>query len=317
MSRFAALAALLPLLTCLGCGGGSGKVGEGPAAPLPPLQVTAIYPSLGDLDLTTLVHAQAISNGLLDPAAGPSGPGAVAIHFRPQLSLDFDGLFVGSDPVLGLDVTKILLGRWEPGLGVVLVPLASVDRVQVGADDIVRLTPAELLGEGQYIVSVNPGVEDLAGRPLQGAAYQTFWIRRIESVPPVVRQTLPTGGVAAGAASATLEIVCSEPIAATSISASTVYVHDVTGGGSVLLTPAPGYPQLKSAADAAVWPSNGHVIVWRGAANLPFGATLRLTVEGEDAPPAGSPPDPDWIEDINGNALAETLVRDYQTAAGP
>ena len=69
--------------------------------------------------------------------------------------------------------------------------------------------------------------------------------------------------------------------------------------------------------EGSALPSNGNAVTWRAANGLPYGATLRVTVEGKDIPPGGGAHDLHWIFDLAQNALAKSKVLTFQTEDAP
>lgn len=307
---------LVAVALAASCGGGRGDPSNGDGGPL---RVVRIFPSAGDLQLPSLTHAPTFVDASLATAAGPTGGGAVAIHFQPPGKLDLSSLYVGGEPVLGVDPSALQFLRYLPGTGFALLDIATVDLVNTPGEDVVRLVPEDLpLPAGQYHVAVFEDVQDLLGNSLHASpALQTFWVGGADVDDPSVVYVSPSPGatgVPSGAASEVVTIRVVEPVAASTLSTDTVYVEDISGLLPLLVTPAAGYPRLQSVEDGTVYPSNGHAIVWRAHGGLPPSATLRIRVVG--ALPAGGVGTPGLvrIEDLNGHPIPETWTSTFETA---
>lgn len=352
--RVPCLPLVAALLVSAGCGG-SGALGGSPAgnhvsAPL----VRGFSPVASPIDLDTQQQTPTFTDGMLTVSTDPSYPGKIVVFLQTDTQLDPATVFAGGRPEMGLNASALQITRYVPGTGNVNLALADV---RVEADRIV-CTPAGLpLPDGQYGVVVNAGLRNVEGRALQNApVLHSFTVGDHDDVAPYVVTTKPANdeiGVGAGApppmpqdasqdvadirtsifgpASGDVRIRFNEGIAASTVSPGNFKVVDAgwppAAGPPPPITPAPGFPKLKSVADGDTLPSNGHEVLWRPdalAGGFPFGTIVRITVVGlydseaaADADDGTSPDNPAPIADLAGNRMRISYTFRFQTVAPP
>ncbi len=286
-------------------------------------------------------------------------PNSVFTGGRPELGLDLSAIQILQFKAGVGNIPLELL----PGVdGVIVEP----DRIRLRPAIIWQ--DGQPLENGQYSIGVFSNVKNVDGKALiSGPVFHSFTVGSEDLVRPFVVTSSPANnetGVGAGSAppapssgnagnaatvrtsvfgptSPDLTIRFNEGVDSKTVNLSNIAVVNastavvpqpgqppvfIATGGPI--SPAAGYPILKSIDDGATLPSNGHEILWRAeetSGGFPFGKIIEVTVTGwydtqgsADADPNHESPDNEApIADLAGNQMLVSYKFQFQTLAPP
>lgn len=187
-------AALMLLAAACGSGGGGGSAGSNSG--------NGANTSFGVVRLLETTPADA----------------AVQVPVDAELTLRFDA-------AMAVDSFGDVETWLRPLEGTEVVPMSF----RAGANGSVICTPAAALApETDYVFQLSPLTSDLNGRIVDVSP--TFTFRTFDETPPTVVGLDVANGATGVSRTAALQLECSEPLAAASLTSNAIYLRDVFGG---------------------------------------------------------------------------------------
>lgn len=209
-ARFRSALVLAPALAAMGLGGGCGGSSSGPNIQVP--VVRNFSPVMSPIDFLTFVQNPTFTDsGLVLTTADPIYHGKIVIFFQAETSLAPSSVFIGGNPVLGVDPNSLFVTQEIPGVGNVPIPIdVTVESDRIICQPLPPFSAPDGAGgfvtnmpDGQYTIGVLRNITDIQGRALRDApVFHSFTVGAADNLAPRVVTTAPINnavGVGAGA----------------------------------------------------------------------------------------------------------------------